>query len=94
MTIQVNVLCKMGPVLSASSLHGGKKDLYLSTSSLHWEIRTNICPPFCGRANKQDHCLILWSVRSLYHSGLLQDLLYPQPRNRKKSVAMATLAAR
>ena len=35
MTIQVNALCKMGPVLSASSLHGGKKDLYLSDFSFH-----------------------------------------------------------
>ena len=48
------------------------------------ESRTYICPPVCGTANKQDHCLILWSVRSLYHRGLLQDFLYPQPRNRKK----------
>ena len=35
MTIQVNALCKMGPVISASSLHVGKKDLYLSASSVH-----------------------------------------------------------
>ena len=48
------------------------------------ERRTYICPLFCGTANEQDHCLILWSVRSLYHTGLLQDFLYPQPRNRKK----------
>ena len=48
------------------------------------ERRTYICPPFCERANEQDHCLILWSVRSLYHTGLLQDFLYPQPRNKKK----------
>ena len=46
------------------------------------ERRPYICPPFCGRANKQGHCLILWSVRSLYHTGLLQDLLYPQPRKK------------
>ena len=34
MAIQVNGLCKMVPVLSASSLRRGKKDIYLSTSSL------------------------------------------------------------
>ena len=33
--IHVNVLYKMGHILSASSLHGGKKDIYLFTSSLH-----------------------------------------------------------
>ena len=48
------------------------------------ERRTYICPPFCWRANKQDYCLILWCVRLLYHTSLLQDILYPQPRNRKK----------
>ena len=50
------------------------------------ERRTYICPPFCGTANEQDHCLILWHVRSLYHTGLVQDFLYPQPtaRYRKK----------
>ena len=47
------------------------------------ERRTYICPPLCGTVNEQDHCLILWSVRSLYHTGLLQDFLYPQPRNKK-----------
>ena len=46
------------------------------------ERRTYICPPFCGTAN--EHCLILWSVRSLYHTGLLQDFLYTQRGNRKK----------
>ena len=35
MTIQVIALTKMGPVLSASSLHGGKKDLHLSAPSLN-----------------------------------------------------------
>ena len=29
MTIQVKALFKMGPVLSASSLHGGKKDIFV-----------------------------------------------------------------
>ena len=76
--------CARCPVFPASFLHGGKKDLYLSTSSLHGGRRAYICPPFCGRANKQDHCLILWSVRLLYHTGLLQDFIFEQPRNRKK----------
>ena len=71
----------MGQVLSASFLNGGKKDVYLFTSSLHGG-KKDLCPPFCGTANK--HCLILWSVRSLYHAGLLQDFLYPQCRNRNK----------
>ena len=34
MTIQVYAMFKMGPVLSVSSLHGGKKDFYLTSSSL------------------------------------------------------------
>ena len=34
------------------------------------ESRTAICPPFCGTAN--EHCLILWSVRSLYHTGFFR----------------------
>ena len=46
------------------------------------ERRTCICPPFCGTANKQDPYLILWSVRSLYHTET------------EKSVAKATFAAR
>ena len=50
------------------------------------ERRAYICPPFCGTANKQDHCLILWSVRSLYHTGLLQDF-YIHNVETEKSVA-------
>ena len=34
------------------------------------ESRTAICPPFCLTAN--EHCLILWSVRSLYHTGFFK----------------------
>ena len=47
----------------------------------------------CGTANKQDHCLIWYSVRSHYPTGILQDFLYPQHRNRK-SVTMAKCAGR
>ena len=83
MAIQVNVLCKMGPVLSASTLHW-KRRMYICSPLFMEERRTYICSPFCGTANEQDHCLILWRVRSLYYTGLLQDFLYPQPRNRKK----------
>ena len=34
------------------------------------ESRTAICPPFCETAN--EHCLILWSVRSLYYTGFFR----------------------
>ena len=34
------------------------------------ESRTAICAPFCGTAN--EHCLILWSVRSLYHTAFFR----------------------
>ena len=44
------------------------------------ESRTSICPPFGGTAN--NHCLILWSVKLLYHTGFFRTL-YPQQRNRK-----------
>ena len=53
-------------------------------SSWRKEGTTYIWLPFCGTANEQDHCLILWSVRSLYPTGVLQDFLHPPPRNRKK----------
>ena len=56
---------------------------YICSPPLFMEDRrTYIFPSFRGTAN--EHCLILWSVRSLYHTGLLQDFLYPQSRNRKK----------
>ena len=52
------------------------------------EGTTYICQPFCGTANNPDHCLILWSERSLNPTELIQDCLCPQPKTRK-SVAMA-----
>ena len=69
MTIQVNGLCKMGPVWCASSFQGGKKDLFLST--ILWDSK---------QARSFSNIVECWF---LYHTGLLQDFLYVQPRNRK-----------
>ena len=46
------------------------------------ESRTAICLPFCGTAN--EHCLILWSVRSLYHTGFFRTF-YMHNRETEKN---------
>ena len=39
-----------------------ERRMYICSPPLFMEERTYICPPFCGTANEQHHCLILWSV--------------------------------
>ena len=67
----------MGPVLSASSVHGRKKELYVFAI-------------FMERANEQDHCLILWNVRSVTIQVFFRTLCIDNLET-EKSVVMATL---
>ena len=78
-----------GPV-SPTGVSNCPLDRVLTYKNLIYLLNLQFCQLFCGTANKPDHCLILWSERSLNPTDL-QDCLYPQPKTRK-SVTMAIVA--
>ena len=80
------VYCKLptnGKQLPASPLKAST-GIEPPTSEVGGESVTTLPPWPPGIAKKQDHCLVLWSVRSLCPIGLLLDFLHQQPRNKKK----------
>ena len=61
-----------------SPLFMEERRTYICSPPLFMEERRNyICPPFCGTANEQDHCLILWSSNYTAHP---EEQLHPHAK--------------